>query len=65
MNKNFFLGPSFNKELENNLETLLKKIKIKIAGIIVEPLVQCAGGMKIYPPKVLNKIYQLKNLILY
>ena len=22
---------------------------------------QCAGGMKIYPPKVLNKIYQLKK----
>ena len=28
---------------------------------IIEPLVQCAGGMKIYSPKVLNKIYQLKK----
>ena len=66
LNKNFFLDLPLNKKLENNLETLLKKNQDRIAGIIVEPLVQCAGGMKIYPPKVLNKIYQLKkNLILY
>ncbi|MEC8099954.1 MAG: adenosylmethionine--8-amino-7-oxononanoate transaminase [Pseudomonadota bacterium] len=61
LNKNFFLDLPFNKELENNLETVLKKNQNRIAGIIVEPLVQCAGGMKIYPPKVLNKIYQLKK----
>ena len=45
------------------LEKLLEKNKEKIAGIIVEPLVQCAGGMKIYSPKILDVIYQLKKKI--
>ena len=61
LNKNYFLDLPSNKKFENSLEDLLKKNQNQIAGIIVEPLVQCAGGMKIYSPKVLNKIYQLKK----
>ena len=61
LNKNFFLDLPYNKKLENNLENVLRKNKDKIAGIIIEPLIQCAGGMKIYSPEILNKIYQLKK----
>lgn len=61
LNKNFFLDLPYNEKLENNLENLLRKNKDKIAGIIIEPLIQCAGGMKIYSPDILNKIYQLKK----
>ncbi len=61
LNKNFFLDLPYNEKLENNLENVLRKNKDKIAGIIIEPLIQCAGGMKIYSPEILNKIYQLKK----
>jgi adenosylmethionine-8-amino-7-oxononanoate aminotransferase len=41
----------------------LKKIVVEhheeICGIIIEPLVQCAAGMKIYPPLYLKKLRKL------
>ena len=61
LSKNFFVELPYNEKYEKKLENILRKNKNKIAGIIIEPLVQCAGGMKIYSPKILNKVYQLKK----
>lgn len=41
------------------LEQLLQKEHEQIAGVIVEPLIQCAGGMRIYPPVYLQKLRRL------
>jgi adenosylmethionine-8-amino-7-oxononanoate aminotransferase len=48
-----------NFECLNSVESLLKKHSNKIAGIIVEPLVQAAGGMIIYPAEYLTGIKKL------
>ena len=61
LNRNFFCELPSNEKFKNNLEIILKKNEESIAGIIVEPLIQCAGGMKIYSPKLLNTIYELKK----
>lgn len=37
----------------------LGKHKHHLAGVIIEPLVQGAGGMKMYPPEILRKIAQI------
>lgn len=42
-----------------SLERLVTEHADEICGIIVEPLVQCAAGMKIYPPAYLKKLRQL------
>jgi len=61
LNSNFFCELPSSPKFKKNLEITLKKNKENIAGIIVEPLIQCAGGMKIYPPRLLNIIYELKK----
>lgn len=43
----------------NEFEDFLKKNQKKIAGLIIEPLVQCAGGMKFHKAKTLQQIYQI------
>ena len=42
-----------------DIEKTIKKYKDKVAGVIVEPVVQGAGGMKIYDPKYLKIIRKL------
>ena len=37
----------------------LKEIKGTVAGLVIEPLVQAAGGMKFHSPEMLAEIYQL------
>jgi adenosylmethionine-8-amino-7-oxononanoate aminotransferase len=43
----------------SSLETLVAAHSEEICGIIVEPLIQCAAGMKIYPPSYLRKLRDL------
>ncbi|MCX7946157.1 MAG: adenosylmethionine--8-amino-7-oxononanoate transaminase [Hydrogenophilus sp.] len=38
------------------LEHLLTQIAEQIAAVIIEPLVQCAGGMRMYPPSFLREL---------
>jgi len=54
-----FLPLPVGDDVENCL-TILQKLVAEnddIAGIIVEPLVQGAGGMRMYSPEVLDEIY--------
>ncbi len=46
-------------ECLNSVEELLNKQSDEIAGVIVEPLVQAAGGMIIYPAEYLKKLRTL------
>jgi adenosylmethionine-8-amino-7-oxononanoate aminotransferase len=52
--------PKTAKDLEK-FDQFLEKNKNKIAGIFVEPLVQCAGGMKFYDPKILSEIFRISK----
>ena len=42
-----------------SLEGLVAAHADEICGVIIEPLVQCAAGMKIYPPVYLKKLRKL------
>jgi len=46
-------------ECLNSVEKILKNHSDEIAGIIIEPLVQAAGGMIIYPAEYLTKLKKL------
>ncbi len=41
------------------LKKILNDNHNKISGLIIEPLVQCAGGMIVYPAEYLNKLYEI------
>jgi len=41
------------------VETLFKQLAATIACFILEPIIQCAGGMNIYSPRYLQKVRQL------
>jgi adenosylmethionine-8-amino-7-oxononanoate aminotransferase len=38
---------------------IVQKNRGEIAAVIIEPIVQCAGGMRVYSPKFLKKIREL------
>ena len=46
-------------ECFESLERIVEDISGEICGVIIEPLVQCAAGMKIYPPVYLQKLRTL------
>jgi adenosylmethionine-8-amino-7-oxononanoate aminotransferase len=43
----------------SEFDDFVKKNKEDIAGIIIEPLIQCAGGMKFHDSEILKKIYDI------
>lgn len=42
-----------------DMETMVREHHEEICGIIIEPLVQCAAGMKIYSPRYLQKLREV------
>ncbi|MSP33631.1 MAG: adenosylmethionine--8-amino-7-oxononanoate transaminase [Rickettsiales bacterium] len=54
---NFSLNLPQNKNDLDQFEDFVKKNQHKIAGVFVEPLVQCAGGMKFHKAEILRKIF--------
>ncbi len=50
---------SCNTECFTHMEELVLQNHNEICGICVEPLIQCAAGMKIYPPQYLIKLRKL------
>lgn len=40
------------------LEQILSETHKQLAGVIIEPLVQCAGGLKFHSPDMLEQIYK-------
>lgn len=48
-----------NAECFVNMEEKINEIYEEVSAIIIEPLVQCAAGMKIYSPKYLVKLREL------
>ncbi len=50
---------SCNCECLESVENILNNTANEIAGIIIEPLVQAAGGMIMYPPKYITKLRKI------
>ena len=60
--------PETDKD-KNKFVNFVHKYNDKVAGVIIEPLVQGAGGMKFYSPSTLEFIYKVikkyKLLLIY
>lgn len=50
---------SCKEDCLSSLEIYLQKNHLKVAAIILEPLLQGAGGMKVYKPEILTKLRAL------
>ena len=61
LNKNYMLDLPANDNAKKKFDLFLKKNEKKIAGIIIEPLVQAAGGMKFHSTSTLEFIHKLSN----
>lgn len=64
--QNFCLDLPQNADDLKNFENFLEQNHKILAGIFIEPLVQCAGGMKFHSPQILEKILEIskKNQVL-
>ena len=65
--ENFNLNLPKNQNDLNKFEEFIIKNKKTLAGIFIEPLVQCAGGMRFHSPEILEAIYKIvkKHKILF
>ncbi len=65
--QNFSLNLPQNKNDLENFEKFVAENKNILAGIFVEPLVQCAGGMIFHDAKILHEIFKIakKHQILF
>jgi adenosylmethionine---8-amino-7-oxononanoate aminotransferase len=65
--QNFSVSLPQNKNDLNKFEDFIKKNKKTLAGIFIEPLVQCAGGMVFHDAKILQEIFNItkKHKILF
>ena len=69
MHKKFkhYLPKNYNIKLPRNtqdfdkFEEFIKNNQEEIAGILIEPLVQCAGGMKFHSADILQKIHNISK----
>lgn len=59
LNKNFCLKLPKNDNDLNYFDEFLKNHQNQIAGLMIEPLIQCAGGMKFHNSNILQKIYHI------
>ena len=59
--QNFCLDLPKNLEDFEFFENFLKEKNLEIAGIFIEPIVQCAGGMKFHSPQILEKIFAISK----
>jgi adenosylmethionine-8-amino-7-oxononanoate aminotransferase len=57
--KNYCLDLPKNLDDFTFFENFLAEKKSEIAGIFIEPIVQCAGGMKFHSPQILEKIFEI------
>lgn len=57
--ENFSLDLPRNENDLDKFEQFIKKHKKILAGIFIEPLAQCAGGMIFHSPEILKSIYQI------
>jgi adenosylmethionine-8-amino-7-oxononanoate aminotransferase len=57
--RNYCLDLPKNLEDFEFFENFLAQKKSEIAGIFIEPIVQCAGGMKFHSPKILENIFEI------
>ncbi len=57
--KNFCLKIPQNENELDEFENFVKEKQNILAGIFIEPLVQCAGGMKFHSAKILQEIYNI------
>ena len=57
--ENFSLDLPQNQNDLNEFENFIIKNKKILAGIFIEPLIQCAGGMKFHEPKILKEIFNI------
>lgn len=48
-------------ECFSTLEDMVSREAEELSGVIIEPIVQCAAGMKIYSPRYLSKLRDLCN----
>ena len=59
--QNYCLDLPKNLEDFTFFENFVAEKKSEIAGIFIEPIVQCAGGMKFHSPQILEKIFELSK----
>lgn len=57
--QNFSVELPKDKNELNKFADFIKKNHHEIAAIFVEPLVQCAGGMKFFSPEILKEIFKI------